>query len=82
MKMKKVKQMVEQDSQETTINIDYYQRILSIYTSRATVINRMTSLGYEPKEVHHMDGEVCDAYYEFPTSDIGKFLRTGLFKFD
>ena len=80
--MKKLKQVIEQESQETSINIDYYTRTLSIYTTKATVMNRMSNLGYEPKQVHHMDGEVCDAYYEFPTSDIGKFLRTGIFKFD
>lgn len=80
--MKKVKQVIEQESQETSINIDYYGRILSIYTTKATVINRMSDLGYEPIETHTMDGEICDAYYEFPTKDIGKFLRTGLFKFD
>jgi hypothetical protein len=80
--MKKVKQVIEQESQETSINIDYYARTMSIYTTKATVINRLTSLGYEPKDTHRMDGEICDAYYEFPTKDIGKFLRTGIFKFD
>lgn len=80
--MNKVKQVIEQESQETTINIDYYARKISIYTTKATVINRLTSLGYEPEETHKMEGEVCDAYYEFPSKDIGKFLRTGIFKFD
>ncbi len=80
--MKKVKQVIEQESQETSIIIDYYARILSIYTTKATVINRLTSLGYEPTDYHTMDGEICDAYYEFSTKDIGKFLRTGIFKFD
>ena len=80
--MDKVKQIIDQESQETTINIDYYARTLCIYTTKATVMNRLSSLGYEPLETHRMDGEVCDAYYEFPSKEIGKFLRTGIFKFD
>lgn len=80
--MKKVKQVIEQESQETSINICYFTRTITIYTTKATVINRMSDLGYEPKETSRMAGEICDAYYEFPTKMIGKFMRTGIFKFD
>ena len=36
-----VKQVMDSESTETNINIDYQDKIIRIYSSKATVINRI-----------------------------------------
>lgn len=76
------KQVIEPESQETNINIDYYDKKLRICTNKATVMNRLTRLGYIPTMVERLHGEVCSMTFQFETKDKGKFLRTTIFKFD
>lgn len=76
------KQVIEPESQETHISIDYFEKKVRIYTSKATVMNRLTRLGYKPSRIETMKGVVCSLAFEFETKDIGKFLRTGIFKYD
>lgn len=73
------------EEQETFINIDYYSRTVKVYTTKATVMRRMLRAGYEPSDVGYLVGNhesPTDMTWIFPSSDVGKFLRTGLFKFD
>ena len=76
------KQIAPLDEQETIINIDYEDRKLIIYTTKASVMNRMEKKGYEPVRVDKVDGEIIGVSYEFTTKDIGKFLRTGIFGYN
>lgn len=76
------KQVIEQESQETNINIDYFDKKIRIYTNKATVMNRLIRLGYIPVKVDKLKDEVCSMNFEFNTKDIGKFLRTSIFKYD
>ena len=82
MEIKEIRQIADRDSTETILNISYTDRILNIYTNRATVMNRILKQGYKPTQIFRMDGEIEGMEFEVPTSKIGSFLRTGLFKFD
>ncbi|MBP1925861.1 hypothetical protein J2Z76_001722 [Sedimentibacter acidaminivorans] len=62
--------------------IDYEAKRLRLYTNRATVMNRLERLGYEHSKQDTIDGKIYSRSYEFDTSEIGSFLRTGIFKFD
>lgn len=76
------KQVIEQESQETHINIDYSEKKIYIDTNKAAVMNRMTRLGYKPVKFEKINGEICGMVFELDTKDIGKFLRTGIFKYN
>lgn len=76
------RQVIEQESQDTNINIDYYDRNIRIYTSKANVMNRLTRLWYIPSQIDKFNGKVSSMSFEFDTKDIGKFLRTSIFKYD
>lgn len=78
--MEDVKQIIEPESQETNINIDYYQRCITVYSCKATVINRMLKNGYEPYSVEKINGEICSAIFEFDFDNFPKFIHKGLFK--
>ena len=80
--MEELKQVCDYESTETMINIDYCAKTLKIYTTKATVMNRMARMGYEYSKQEMDAGQVFSRTYEFGTKDIGKFLRTGIFKFD
>ena len=81
MNIKHIKQIADLDEQETQIAIDYKARKLIIFTNRATVIKRLMRGGYKPSKVNYFDGEVESMEFEYPTSYIGKFLRTGIFAY-
>ena len=81
--MSKYNQVDILEEQETFVSIDYLQKEVVVYSNRATVMNRMTNLGYEPtREFKELDGTVGGAEWVFPTSMIGKFLRTGIFGYN
>lgn len=80
--MRRYEQVEGREDQETFVSIDYEERTVSVYSNRATVMNRMVGAGYEPTREFSLDGEVCACEWVFPSSSIGKFMRTGLFKFD
>ena len=77
-----IQQVIEPESQETHINIDYFDKKVKIYTTRATVMRRMLKIGYKPSKIETIQGEVCSMAFEFEAKDIGKFLRTSIFKFN
>lgn len=77
-----IQQVIESECQETFINIDYFNKKLKIYTTRATVMKRMLRKGYKPSKVETMQDEICSMTFEFDSKDIGNFLRTSIFKYN
>ena len=80
--LKDIQQVTERESQETHINIDYFEKKIRIYTNRATVMKRMLKVGYKPSRIERIQGKICSMSFEFESKEIGKFLRTTIFKFD
>ncbi|MFA6941916.1 MAG: hypothetical protein WCQ54_13215 [Clostridiaceae bacterium] len=76
------KQVIEQESQETNINIDYFEKKVRIYTNKATVMNRMEKAGYKPVEVESMDNKPCSCTYEFSFIEFPRLISTSMFKCD
>lgn len=74
------KQVLEQESQETNINIDYFKDKVTIYTNKATVMNRMKKAGYVPVKVDTINGQVCSLSYEFEFKDFPRVISSGMFK--
>jgi len=81
-KKNNLKQIATLEDTETDIVIDYEMKKIRIYTNRATVMNRLERLGYKPTKEDTADGQIYSRSYVFETSEIGNFLRTGIFKFD
>lgn len=82
MELEKMEQKIDIEEQETMISIDYAMKEIVIYSTRASVVNRMIRQGYEPTKTFYLDNEPCGAEWRYPTSMIGKFVRTGLFSYN
>jgi alpha-mannosidase len=81
--MKKVlRQVALPEESETLILLDYFERKLKIYTSKAAVMRRMEKAGHPYIKQDIVDGEIYSRSYEFPSKELSKFLRTSLFKYD
>lgn len=80
--MVEMTQIAPREEQETQVMIDYEARQIVVYSNRATVCNRIMRLGYEPDVVEKENGSPYAMTWRLPTSEIGKFMRTGIFKFD
>ncbi len=74
-----IKQLAIPEEQETHLLIDYYDRKLKLYTTKATVMNRLARMGYIHKDQATYDGEIFSRSYEFYFADLGKFLRVNIF---
>lgn len=77
-----VKQVMDSESTETNINIDYQDKIIRIYSSKATVINRILRKWYKPYKIDKLHGEICSMTFNVPTNEITKFLRGDIFRYD
>lgn len=77
-----IKQFSTPEETETQILIDYYDKKLKLYTTKATVMNRLERAGYKHIKQETVDGQIWSRSYEFDTTEIGNFLRTSIFKFD
>lgn len=80
--MEEVRQVIEPESQETHIDINYYDKDIFVYSSKATVINRMLRMGYSPMNIEKMDGEVCSMTFKFSFNKFPRFISKSLFKCD
>lgn len=65
---------------ETYINIDYFTKMISIDTCKATVMNRMARKGFVHTNQETMGGQVFNRRYEIPFSEMSKVVNAGLFK--
>lgn len=80
--MEDITQVIGIESQETSINIIYIDKKISVYTTRATVMKRMLKKGYKPIKTETMQGDICSMTFEFKTKEVSKILRGDIFKFD
>lgn len=55
--------------QETTIVIDYFARVLSIYSSRKSVIQRLSNKLGEPTYTDYINKAVTSARWNIPFAD-------------
>lgn len=74
-----IKQLAIPEEQETHLIIDYYDRKLKIYSTKANIMNRIERMGYEHTTQATYDGEIFSRSYELPFSELGKFLRLNIF---
>lgn len=80
--MQEVRQVIEPESQEAQINIDYYDKDIFVYSNKSTVINRMLRVGYSPVKTEKIDGEICSMTFKFNFNEFPRFISKGLFKCD
>lgn len=69
-------EIVPRDEQETVINIDYYQKIITVYTSRKqTGIRLLKKIG-EPTKTDFHDGLISGVTYvrNLFDKDVAKFF--------
>lgn len=75
-----IKQLAIPEECESHILVDYFSKTLKLYTTKATVMNRLARMGYQQTAQATYDGEIFSRSYEFPFSDLGKFVRLNIFK--
>lgn len=57
------------EEQETTINIDYSKRLLCIYSSKKSVIQRLSIKLGEATKTEHIKKSITGAKWEIPFAD-------------
>lgn len=57
------------EEQETIINLDYFAKVLSIYSSRKAVIQRLYNKLGEPNKTHHIKSDLTGASWEIKFED-------------
>lgn len=57
------------EEQETVINIDYFERVLSIYSSRKSVIQRLWDKLGEPNKLNYIQKALTGAIWEIKFED-------------
>lgn len=67
---------VPRDEQETTINIDYEERTLTLCTTRKSVANKLKRKVGEPTTIYKTEHKISGVEYKINLSD--KNLRTYL----
>lgn len=71
--------MIPRDEQETVINVDYYTKTITVYTSRKQVAERLKRKVGEPTNIGKIDDKISDVTYEMPLHDkrVKQFLSIG-----
>jgi len=69
-----LKQVVPIEEQETIINLDYEEKTIYVYTSKASVINRLERGGYVHYAENYLDGEICSRSYKIPFKNGSKIV--------
>lgn len=52
--------------QETIVNIDYYERLIFVYTCRKSVAERLKKKMGEPTKVYYTCNQISGVRYEIP----------------
>ena len=60
---------IPRDEQETVINIDYYERTISLYTTRKAVANKLLKKLGQPTRVDTIEGKTASVEYRRNLSD-------------
>lgn len=71
---------IPREEQETVINIDYFEKEITVYTSRKSVADRLIKKIGEPSKVYTSFGKVYAIDYKRSLfdKDIAKFFSKGL----
>ena len=71
---------VPREEQETTINIDYEERTLVLYTTRKNVATKLAKKVGEPTKIYTIDGKISAVEYKkkLADSNIRYFLSVGI----
>lgn len=68
-------EIIPRDEQETIINIDYFEKTLSFYTSRKSVAERIKKKAGEPTKIDKVNGKISGVtYIRNLHDDIKQFL--------
>lgn len=69
-------EIVPRDEQETVINIDYFEKTLTFYTTRKSVAERIKKKVGEPTKVDKTNGKISGVTYirNLHDEDVKKFL--------
>jgi len=84
--MKKAKKYQEpiNEEMETTINVLYEERIVSIYTNKVQMQKKLNKLIGEPKKEHKRNGKITGSFWDISLDDkakIGKvILKVDIFE--
>ena len=73
-------EIVPRDEQETVINIDYFEKTLTFYTTRKSVAERIKKKVGEPTSIDKTNGKISGVTYvrNLHDEDIKKFLSISL----
>lgn len=74
-----LKQVADLQDQETHIVLDYEMKKIQIYTNKATVMNRLERMSHRHIKEDTVDGQIYSRSYQFPISDVVKFLKANIF---
>lgn len=74
-----IKQLAAIEEQEAIISIDYLEGVVSVYTNKAFVMNRINAKGFTPT-YEYVKGEIFGAIYEIPMKDLSKIMHSTIFK--
>ena len=69
-------EIIPRDEQETVINIDYFEKTLTFYTTRKSVAERIKKKVGEPTSIDETNGKISGVTYvrNLHDEDIKKFL--------
>ena len=56
-------EIIDRDEQETLINVDYYEKTLSFYTTRKSVARRLEKKVGKPTKVDMTNGKISGVTY-------------------
>lgn len=72
-------EIVPRDEQETIINIDYFEKTITVYTSRKQVAERLKKKIGEPDYTDKIEGKISGITYRMPLHDkrVKQFLSIG-----
>ena len=73
-------EIIPRDEQETLINVDYYEKTISVYTTRKQTADRLYKKIGEPTKVDVHNGYVSGVTYKrnLFDKDVAKFFSKGL----
>lgn len=76
--MKKIYKAVSEKETETTINILYFERLLSIYTNQIDLQRQLNKLLGEPKKEYKVKRSIVGSVWEIPLEDKSKISKVVL----
>lgn len=73
-------EIVPRDEQETLINVDYFEKTITIYTTRKATADRLIKKIGEPSSIDKINGLISGITYKRSLfdKDVAKFFSKGL----